>query len=75
MATSYNKHFASYNMGKKHVTQLIPIKAWKQIYSDYQLHHPNLVFVKETLKDHLHDTLKELKTRTSNEEGLERTTL
>jgi len=39
------------------------------------LHHPCLVFVEENLKDHLHDTLKELKIGTNNEEGLERATL
>jgi hypothetical protein len=42
---------------------------------DYQLHHVYLGFVEKTLKDHLHDTLKELKTITSNEEGLKRATL
>jgi hypothetical protein len=38
MAVSYNKHFASYNKGKKHVIQLIPFVVWKQVYIDYQLH-------------------------------------
>jgi hypothetical protein len=75
MVAFYYKHFASYSRGKKHVTQLILVVMWKQIYIDYQLHHINLVFVKKTLKGHLHDTFKELKIRSSNEEGLERTTL
>jgi hypothetical protein len=61
IATSYNKHFAKYNMGKKKVIQLILGVAWKQVYIDYQMHHPNLVFVEKNLKDHLHDSLKELK--------------
>ncbi len=39
------------------------------------MHHLGLVFVEETLKDHLHDTLKELKIGTNNEGGLERATL
>jgi hypothetical protein len=48
---------------------------WKQIYIYYQLHHPNLIFIEKTLKDHLCDTLKDLKIGTSNEEGLEKPTL
>jgi hypothetical protein len=59
MTTSYNKHFASYNMGKKQVIQLIVVVVWKQVYIDYQLHHPNLIFVEKNLKDHLCDSLKE----------------
>jgi acetyl/propionyl-CoA carboxylase alpha subunit len=57
------------------VTQFIPILVWKQIYIDYQLHHIDLIFVEDTLKDCFCDTLKELKIRISNEEGLERATL
>jgi hypothetical protein len=44
MVAFYNKHFANYNMGKKQVIQLIPNVVWKQVYIDYQMHHPNLVF-------------------------------
>ncbi len=39
------------------------------------MHHIASVFVEKTLKDHLHDTFKELKTWISNEEGSKRTTL
>jgi len=35
MATFYNMHFGSYNMGKKQVTQLIPTIPLKQIYANY----------------------------------------
>jgi hypothetical protein len=75
MATSYNKHFSNYNMGKKQVIQLIPVIVWKQVYINYQLHHLDLVFVEEILKDYLHDNLEEFKIGTSNEERLKRTTL
>ncbi len=46
-------------MGKKQVIQLIVVVVWKQVYIDYQLHHPNLIFVEKKLKDHLCDSLKE----------------
>ncbi len=60
MATSYNLHFVNYNMGKKQVSQLILV-IWKQVYTNYQMVYLDLIFVKEILKDHLCDTLKELK--------------
>jgi len=59
MATSYNLHFVNYNMGKKQVSQLVVI--WKQVYASYQMVYLDLIFVEEILKDHLCDTLKELK--------------
>jgi len=59
MATSYNLHFVNYNMGKKQVSQLVVI--WKQVYTNYQMVYLDLIFVEEILKDHLCDTLKELK--------------
>jgi len=34
---------------------------WKIIYEDNQKFYTKLQFTKETLKDHMHDTLKELK--------------
>jgi hypothetical protein len=51
MVSFYNLHFANYNLGKKQITQFIPVTMWKQIYIDYQLTHPNSYIVKETLKD------------------------
>jgi diketogulonate reductase-like aldo/keto reductase len=69
MEISYNKHFSNYNMDKQQVIHLIHVVVWKQVYINYQLHHLVLVFVKENLKDHLHDNLKEFKIGTSNEEG------
>ncbi len=35
MATLYNMHFVSYNMGKKQATQRIPTIVWNQIYVNY----------------------------------------
>jgi hypothetical protein len=58
MATSYNLHFANYSLGKKHVTQLILILVWKQVYIDYQAKHLDSYLAKETFKDQLWDTLK-----------------
>jgi hypothetical protein len=46
-------------MGKKQVSQLVVI--WKQVYTNYQMVYLDLIFVEEILKDHLCDTLKELK--------------
>jgi hypothetical protein len=48
---------------------------WKHICINYQVHHSCFVFAIETSKDFLHDTLKELKTITSNGEGSKRATL
>jgi hypothetical protein len=45
------------------------------MYVYYQTKFPNLVFAKETLKNYLHDNLKELKAINSNEERFERATL
>jgi hypothetical protein len=39
------------------------------VFFDYQKKKPNSSIIEETLKDRLHDTLKELKTGNSNEEG------
>ncbi len=61
-------------MGKKHVIQLILVVMCKQVNINYQLHHLDLVFAEENLKDCLHDNL-EFKIGTSNEEGSKRTTL
>jgi hypothetical protein len=37
--------------------------------------YANSTFAEETLEDHPHNTLKELKTRNSNEDGSKMTTL
>ncbi len=47
---------------------------WRNVYLDYQKEYPNSSIVEETLKDGLCDTLKELKIRNSNEEGLDNAT-
>jgi len=62
-------------MGKKHVIQLILVVVCKHVYINYQLHHLDFVFVEENLKNCLHDSLKEFKIGTSNEEGLKIATL
>jgi hypothetical protein len=59
-----------YNIGNKHGTQLIPNVVWKFFYWDYLKTYPNPRFVKETLKNQLQETLKELKTDISNEKHL-----
>jgi hypothetical protein len=48
---------------------------WKQIYIDYQTTHPDSYLVEETFKNRLWDILKELKTKTSNQEASEKATL
>jgi hypothetical protein len=49
MVVSYTKHFSNY-MRKKQMIQFIIVVVWKQLYIDYQLHHPNLVFVEENFE-------------------------
>ncbi len=51
MATSYNLHFANYSLGKKQVTQFIPIVMWKQIYIDYQTIYLDSYLAEKTFKD------------------------
>jgi aldehyde:ferredoxin oxidoreductase len=70
MFTFYNVHFATYNMNKKQTIQLIPNAMWKDAYAEYLKEYSNSSFVEETLKDRLCDTLKELKTKNSNEGGV-----
>jgi hypothetical protein len=48
---------------------------WKRVYIDYQIIYPNSYHVEKTIKDHLRDTLKELKIETSNQEGSKKATL
>ncbi len=43
--------------------------------ANYKLNFPNSIFQKETLKNRLWNTLKELKTSIANEEGVERVVL
>jgi hypothetical protein len=75
MSTSYNLHFANYGLNKKQVIQFIPIVVWKQIYTNYQVTYLDSYLVKATFKDQWRHTVKELKTRTSIEMGLGKTTL
>jgi len=45
------------------------------VYQDFIQAHPHQTFQEETLKERLQDTLKEIKTGTSNEEGIDKATL
>jgi hypothetical protein len=75
MTSFYTMHFTTYNTCKKQVTHLIPNVVWRNVYVDYQKRYAYSMFVVETLKNCLCNTLKELKTRKFNEKGLEITTL
>jgi hypothetical protein len=53
---SYTCHFATYNIGKKQVTHVIPSIVWRNVYFDYQKEYPNSTIAEEALKDQLCDT-------------------
>jgi hypothetical protein len=61
-----------YNQDKKNVTQFVPNHVRKVVYVDYKLKFLTSIFQKESLKNKLEDTLKELKANTTNEKGVER---
>ena len=69
LVSSYTTHFATYSNGRTNVTQLVSEKVWKLVYEQFLREHPGSKFAEDTLKDRLRETLKELKTGTSNEEG------
>ena len=75
LVAAYTTHFVAYSRGKTSVTQLVPGKVWKLVYNQFLFEHLGSKFVEETLKDRLWETLKELKTGTSNEEGSDRVVL
>ena len=75
LVAAYTTHFAAYNKGKTNVTQLVPKKVWKLVYDQFLREHPDSKFAEKTLKDRFWETLKELKTRTPNEEGSDRAVL
>jgi hypothetical protein len=54
------------------VTQLIPLMVWKSIYTDYVATYLDFPFTEDTLKDHVQDALKELKTGNFNEERFDK---
>ena len=72
MVSTYNQFFASYSINWKNMSQLIPCLVWKNVYEHYCKQFPNSQLKKETLKDKLRETLKELKIGTSNEENSKR---
>ena len=75
LVAAYTTHFAAYSKGRTTVTQLVPGKVWKLVYDQFLREHPGSKFAEETLKDRLRETLKELKTGTSNEKGSNRAIL
>src|ERR1700737_3431555 len=75
LVASYNIHFAKYCRGRKQVTQLVPSLVWKKVFKEYKNHYTNSLFVEETLKDHLREALKKIKTCTSNEDNSNKATL
>ena len=72
MVASYHQHFGKYSNGRKQVLQLIPNAVWKLVYADFLQRFEDNLFQEETLKERLRDTLRELKTGTSNEEDSDR---
>ncbi len=69
---SYNHHFAIYS--KRQVQKYIihvPNVVWKVVYASYKSNYLELKFKEETLKERLQETLRELKTMTLNEKGLD----
>jgi hypothetical protein len=75
LVASYNVHFAKYCKGRKQVTQLVPSLVWKEVFKEYKEHYTNSPFVEETLKARLRETLKEIKTGTSNDDNSNKATL
>lgn len=75
MAALYNHHFMFYSWDRNNVTHLIPNQVWKVVYNDYKKQLLDFEFHFESLKDRLQECLKELKTNTSNEQGMKRTSL
>ena len=71
----YTTHFAMYSSGRTNVTQVVPGKVWKLMYEQFLREHPRSKFAEDMLKYRLQETLKELKTRISNEEGSEKAIL
>jgi hypothetical protein len=67
--------FATNNMCKKQVVYLIFNVIWRLMYVNYQVKCLDFMFMEEALEEHLCDTLKELKMKNYNEEGLEMATL
>ncbi len=57
------------------MTQLILNAVYKLMHVDYRTKYLNFVFVKETLKDHRHDTLKKKTIENCNDEGNEKAML
>jgi hypothetical protein len=51
--------------------QLLPGLVWIPVYAEYWKYFPTSTFTEETLQDRLKETLKELKTGNSNQEGNE----
>ena len=69
LIASHNIHFAKYCRGRKQITQLVSSFVQNELFKEYKDHYTNFLFVKEILKDRLRETLKKIKTCTSNEDN------
>ena len=67
---AYNVHFEEYSRTRKQVSQTIPAVVWRKVYDTFINVHPEAIkFNEENLKDRVRQTLRELKTGTSNQKG------
>lgn len=72
LVRDYWKHFNLFSKGRKKATlQLIPNKVWLDIYKDYLAQYPNSKLKEDSLNDHLHDSLKDMKSRVNNPEEVQ----
>lgn len=69
LVKAYNFYFQEYSKKRKNILQLIPSLVWKDVYMLYNSSFPESPFSKDTLRDRLRETSKELKTSTSNIEN------
>jgi hypothetical protein len=73
LAMSYHLHFSIKNILKtRRKWQLISSLVWKVVFTYYKVIYFNNLFKKDILKDQFWNTLKEFKTKISNEERNER---
>jgi hypothetical protein len=87
LVCSYNHHFSDYYKGRRHVTQRIPSKVWKSVYTDFlekarefaaangEVFNERLLPVERTLQDSLRSALDEQDTGTPDEKGAAKVTL
>lgn len=67
LVRDYWMHFRNYSKGrKKPLKQLIPKKVRALVFKDYITEFPTCSFKEDNLKDHLQDSLKDMKSRVNN---------